>query len=805
MEASGALFDEAHLQSLASSLGKKQNVNGVDAYVKDPQCHGAFSSFSNRELSRRLVEISGLERRVFASDPRRAPLESRVSPDSPARAFVSPPSRRPTETLQDLLRFLRRDASKDRPVACALHAWNVLEKDALPLILTYHTAEHEALSLDAIKLLVFLTLPPDGDAANVIDQKRKARHALEAMFRFRDVRGDVFAVLFSRLAGPLERHENSALRAREEDGKLVQLFVTLVRNLLLASQSPAGETRGEANAAAGARRLRASTVKMLSELRVLRCLAQMARDARKKPFSEDAALLVETFHLLFASQSPSRLAKALRRDESVSDDAAGAGAEEDDAPRKPPRGEDAAAKPNGADPLPGLDDPPVRERAPRARTFVDACRVKSTQMRHGRFGGATARLLAKAATESRKRKSFIGSELRDAPGGYFGERPTGGPARRGAKARGANGAIMTSDTVGAFKASLDVDFGGGGGDVADDSDPALREALAEFALDLSKGGFNEIALAAWNQLRHQEQHATGTEEHAARVHAFLGLAHFFVVFSRLRLARAAETGPPNDAGPEDGDGSTEDAPSRRSSADGFVASASNLFDKHVAHWLRMTWDFFEETRDRRGLVLVSGLMNEMLGFLEAVLDVGSRTDVFACEALIAETCGDAGGGDDPLPRFFASRVRRYETADAPLVFLANVAEAMHASGDLARRANPEGTARPKTYFDAKTVENHVRLAAHWRLNKPRLNAFVARFFAEAVDAEMELAFHTFASLQTLHAVATETADETRRDLKMLRRISAKLVADFVGGLYQQEREDGTAPKIPRAKYVDLVF
>ena len=70
---------------------------------------------------------------------------------------------------------------------------------------------------------------------------------------------------------------------------------------------------------------------------------------------------------------------------------------------------------------------------------------------------------------------------------------------------------------------------------------------------------------------------------------------------------------------------------------------------------------------------------------------------------------------------------------------------------------------------------------------------------------MELACHTFASLQTLHAVATETADETRRDLKMLRRISAKLVADFVGGLYQQEREDGTAPKIPRAKYVDLVF
>ena len=141
-------------------------------------------------------------------------------------------------------------------------------------------------------------------------------------------------------------------------------------------------------------------------------------------------------------------------------------------------------------------------------------------------------------------------------------------------------------------------------------------------------------------------------------------------------------------------------------------------------------------------------------------------------------------------------MKRYETHDAPLVFLANVAEAMHAARDLARRADPsDRLSRPKTYFDAKTVENHVRLAAHWRLNKPRLNAFVARFFAEAVDAEMELACHTFASLQTLHAVATETADETRRDLKMLRRISAKLVADFVGGV-PAGAEDGTAPKIP---------
>jgi hypothetical protein len=86
MEAPGALFDEAHLQSLASSLGKKQKVNGVDVYVKDPQCHGASSSFSNRELSS-LVEISPFER---ASSPKTR-AESRASPPTHPPALFPPP------------------------------------------------------------------------------------------------------------------------------------------------------------------------------------------------------------------------------------------------------------------------------------------------------------------------------------------------------------------------------------------------------------------------------------------------------------------------------------------------------------------------------------------------------------------------------------------------------------------------------------------------------------------------------------------------------------------------------------------
>ena len=40
------------------------------------------------------------------------------------------------------------------------------------------------------------------------------------------------------------------------------------------------------------------------------------QDARKKPFTEDSALLVEIFHLLLSGQSPSHLAHLLVGEES---------------------------------------------------------------------------------------------------------------------------------------------------------------------------------------------------------------------------------------------------------------------------------------------------------------------------------------------------------------------------------------------------------------------------------------------------------------------------------------------------------
>ena len=159
----------------------------------------------------------------------------------------------------------------------------------------------------AVKLLVFLTLPPEEGATNFLEQHRCVQGALEALVRHRDV----FAVLFSHMAGPLERYEDSTLRLRDDDGKTIQLFLTLIRNLLLGAEK--GQKERSAENGSESQQLKENLLKIFFELRVTGMLVQMAKDARKKPFTEDSALLVEVFHLLFHTQSPSHLVELLER------------------------------------------------------------------------------------------------------------------------------------------------------------------------------------------------------------------------------------------------------------------------------------------------------------------------------------------------------------------------------------------------------------------------------------------------------------------------------------------------------------
>jgi len=78
-----------------------------------------------------------------------------------------------------------------------------------------------------------MTLPAEEDAINGVEQRRCIQLTVEALVR----NHDVFAVLFSHLSGPLERYESSQLRLKADDGRVIQLFLTLIRNLLLGAES----------------------------------------------------------------------------------------------------------------------------------------------------------------------------------------------------------------------------------------------------------------------------------------------------------------------------------------------------------------------------------------------------------------------------------------------------------------------------------------------------------------------------------------------------------------------------------------
>lgn len=44
------------------------------------------------------------------------------------------------------------------------------------------------------------------------------------------------------ISAPLERYESSQLRLKEDDGKTIQLFLTLIRNLLLGAEKRKGSS-----------------------------------------------------------------------------------------------------------------------------------------------------------------------------------------------------------------------------------------------------------------------------------------------------------------------------------------------------------------------------------------------------------------------------------------------------------------------------------------------------------------------------------------------------------------------------------
>ncbi|XVF12596.1 hypothetical protein REPUB_Repub08aG0132500 [Reevesia pubescens] len=201
------------------------------------------------------------------------------------------------DALKDLLRFLRRDDPQTREVFKQVCRWNIASKNLIPII--EHLQHDRNLVLNAVKVLVFLSMPIEPSSSDIPQQ-------IEYLWniKFSLTSSDAVAVIVSLLEGPLENLECELFT--EDDWKLVQLVVTLFRNILAIQDIPSLQKAGHFLS------LRDRFLELLfceNVMDLIMVITQQIGGSRGY-LRQDNLLLLETFHYIFMGQDPELLSKA---------------------------------------------------------------------------------------------------------------------------------------------------------------------------------------------------------------------------------------------------------------------------------------------------------------------------------------------------------------------------------------------------------------------------------------------------------------------------------------------------------------
>ncbi|BFG23444.1 hypothetical protein CerSpe_097180 [Prunus speciosa] len=203
------------------------------------------------------------------------------------------------DNLKDLLRFLRRDDPQNRDVFKQVCKWKIVDQDLVPII--EHCQDDTNLVLNAVKVLVFLTMPIEPSSNDILQQ-------IEFLWKLKSsiTSSDLIAVIVSLLESPLENLESDVFT--EDDWKLVQLVLTLFRNILavqeISLQQKAGGTASQFVS------LRDRFLELLFHENVMDLvlvITQHIGDSRSY-LCQDNLLLLEIFHYIFMGQEPELIA-----------------------------------------------------------------------------------------------------------------------------------------------------------------------------------------------------------------------------------------------------------------------------------------------------------------------------------------------------------------------------------------------------------------------------------------------------------------------------------------------------------------
>ncbi|TYG42927.1 hypothetical protein ES288_D12G295900v1 [Gossypium darwinii] len=213
------------------------------------------------------------------------------------------------DALKDLLRFLRRDDPETREVFKQVCRWNIVSKDLIPII--EHCQHDRNLVLNAVKVLVFLSMPIEPSSSDIPQQ---IEYLWNMKFSLTSSDAVAVAVIVSLLEGPLENLECELFT--EDDWKLVQLVLTFFRNILSIQDISSLQKAGQFLS------LRDRFLELLFRENVMDLIIVITQQigGSRGYLRQDNLLLLDIFHYIFMGQDPELLAKAhLKRSEEGGD------------------------------------------------------------------------------------------------------------------------------------------------------------------------------------------------------------------------------------------------------------------------------------------------------------------------------------------------------------------------------------------------------------------------------------------------------------------------------------------------------
>ncbi|XP_021726776.1 LOW QUALITY PROTEIN: protein timeless homolog [Chenopodium quinoa] len=216
------------------------------------------------------------------------------------------------DNLKDLLRFLRRDDPTTRDVFKQVCKWDIVSKNLIPII--EHCQDDRNLVLNAVKVLVFLTMPLEATSKDFNEQ-------LEYLWgiKFAITISDMVAVILSLLEKPLENLECNAFS--EDDWKLVQLVLTLFRNIL-AVQDISAHQKASGSASLYLS-LRDDFLDLLFRENVMDLIIIITQHVGSscRYLRHDNLLLLEIYHHIFTGQDAELIAKICLEESKVDGEA----------------------------------------------------------------------------------------------------------------------------------------------------------------------------------------------------------------------------------------------------------------------------------------------------------------------------------------------------------------------------------------------------------------------------------------------------------------------------------------------------